>query len=111
MLSYIAYAHPHVARGELIRLLTPLVGEEIQHTMLPIDELLSQGIYDQGRKAGLEQGSLQGQRALLMRQLTRRFGTLPEEVEARVTRADTEEIARWGDRIFDAASLDDVLAS
>jgi hypothetical protein len=110
MLSYIAYAHPHVARDELIRLLTPLVGEEIQHTMLPIDELLSQGIYDQGRKAGLEQG-LQSQRALLLRQLTRRFGTLPEEVVARVTRADTEEIARWGDRIFDAASLDDILAS
>ncbi len=110
MLSYIAYAHPHVARGELIRLLTPLVGEEIQHTMLPIDELLSQGIYDQGRKAGLEQG-LQSQRALLIRQLTRRFGTLPEEVAARVTRADTEDIARWGDRIFDAASLDDVFAS
>ncbi len=97
--------------AKLIRLLTPLVGEEIQHTMLPIDELLSQGIYDQGRKAGLEQGSLQGQRALLIRLLTRRFGTLPEDVGPRVAMAADDDIARWSDRIFDAASLDHVFAS
>lgn len=106
MLSYIAFVHPHVARDELIRLLTPLVGEEIQQTMLPIDELLAQGIYDQGHQAG----SLQGQRAFLTHQLTQFFGPLPEEAAARVARASAEDIARWGARVRDAASLDDVFA-
>jgi hypothetical protein len=52
-----------------------------------------------------------GQRALLLSQLVYRFGVLPESVTRRVGGANTEELVRWGMRIFNAPSLDEVFAS
>jgi hypothetical protein len=49
--------------------------------------------------------------AIMLQQLMRRFGTLPESVTQRITSASTEELERWFDRILDAASLDDVFAA
>lgn len=50
----------------------------------------------------------QGQTVLLIRQLTRRFGPLPEEVNQRLERASAEEVETWADRILEAASLEQV---
>jgi hypothetical protein len=41
----------------------------------------------------------------------RRFGALEEWVTRRVAGASTEESERWGERILDAASLDNVFAA
>jgi hypothetical protein len=57
---------------------------------------------------GLKKGIVQGEALLLQRQLARRFGPLPSDVVAQLGTATTEQLERWGDRVLDAASLDDV---
>ncbi|MEY3759768.1 MAG: hypothetical protein RIR39_1259, partial [Pseudomonadota bacterium] len=45
---------------------------------------------------------------LLQRQLVRRFGALPNEVVNQIATATTRQLENWGDRVLDAATLDDV---
>jgi len=54
------------------------------------------------------QGRLEGEAALLLRQLEQRFGPLNEADRTRVSRADAETLLKWGERILTAASLEDV---
>jgi flagellar biosynthesis/type III secretory pathway protein FliH len=70
--------------------------------------------YTQGERAGYMQGEKAGHetlRALLIDQLTERFGALPEVARGRLLDASPEVLARWARRVLSAASLDDVLAS
>ena len=62
----------------------------------------------QGMERGLEKGLALGQAALLERQLTRRFGPLTAEASSRLVAATPEQLRDWGDRVLDAASLDEV---
>ena len=72
---------------------------------------------EKGLQKGIKKGLAQGARmcrqeceaALLYRQLTRRFGPLPDWVEDLLRRASIEELETWGDRVLDAAQLADVL--
>ena len=50
----------------------------------------------------------EGERALLYRLLTRRFGPLDEPTEVRLQQATAAELERWADNILDAETLDDV---
>ena len=54
-------------------------------------------------------GRQQGEAALLLRQLERRFGALPGWASDRIAAADTAALEEWGLRVLDAGSLDDVL--
>jgi hypothetical protein len=74
-----------------------------------LEQGLEQG-REQGREQGQEQGRLEGERTLLLKQLTRRFGPLPDHVLARVQQAGTAALERWAERILSAPSLEDVLA-
>jgi hypothetical protein len=51
-----------------------------------------------------------GERALVRKQLTLRFGTLPADAEQRIKRASLVELERWAERVLTARSLDAVLA-
>ncbi len=53
----------------------------------------------------------EGEAALLLRQMERRFGVVPGWARDRVLAADTVTIEDWGLRVLDAASLEDVVAS
>jgi hypothetical protein len=64
----------------------------------------------QQRLEGEQQGRQSGKAALLLRQLERRFGALPDWARDRVLAADTDMTEEWGLRVLDAASLDDVFA-
>jgi len=61
-----------------------------------------------GEQRGMQQGMQQGEGVLLRRQLTRRFGSLPAAMEARLAQASIDQLETWGDRVLDAKSLDDV---
>jgi predicted transposase YdaD len=63
---------------------------------------------EEGRKEGREEGREEGERAVLARQLTRRFGPLDEATRQRLDAAGSVELERWADNILDAASLDAV---
>lgn len=59
---------------------------------------------------GEAKGKAEGKAEMLIRQLRRRFGALPSEVEARVQAADGTELDDWSERFVDAQTLDDVFA-
>ncbi|WP_185265511.1 DUF4351 domain-containing protein [Halopseudomonas xiamenensis] len=50
----------------------------------------------------------EGERSLLYRQLTRRFGPLDDSTEARLQQATTAELERWADNILEARTLEEV---
>ncbi len=58
----------------------------------------------------LERGQLQGQRELVRRLLATRFGSIPDEVDARLASASGDEVLAWGTRILTARSLAEVFA-
>ncbi len=57
---------------------------------------------------GVMQGREEGQALLLKRQLTHRFGKLPEWANQRLENATQTDITQWSDRLFDANSLNDI---
>ena len=62
----------------------------------------------EGLQKGLQKGIATGEGLLLQRQLARRFGPLPDAVLQRIAAASITELEPWGDRVLDAASLNDV---
>ena len=62
----------------------------------------------QGREQGMRQGRAEGERAVLERQLRRRFGRLPPEAAERLRRAPETELETWADNVLDAGTLDEV---
>jgi len=76
--------------------------------------------YQEGHKKGLQEGHQEGHQEgqqegqqkeaeqLLRRLLTRRFGLLPEWVEAKLNQADTATLENWAERLLFAGDLDAV---
>ena len=56
----------------------------------------------QGLQQGEEKGFYLGELQTLQRQLTKRFGPLPESVQVRLSTASREEFEQWLDRVLDA---------
>ena len=63
-----------------------------------------------GEARGEARGRMQRGIELVLRMLTRRFGTLPAAVRARVRRASAEKLDRWAVRLLDSKTLADVFA-
>ena len=63
----------------------------------------------QGIEKGIEQGREQGRLNTLTRQLTRRFGPLPDAALARLQSATPDQLDLWTDRVLDAPTLEAVL--
>ena len=62
----------------------------------------------QGLEKGLERGRKEGESAMLLRLLERRFGPLDEHTRQRVASADAERLLAWGENFVDATTLQDV---
>jgi len=87
-----------------------------------IDDGMKKGL-EQGRREGLErgmekgleqgreQGRAEGAVALLARQLTQRFGPLPQTVQKRLTKANVAQVEAWSDALAGAQSLKQVFDS
>ena len=61
-----------------------------------------------GIEKGIAKGIAKGEALLLQRLLVRRFGALPNKVVNQIATATTSQLENWGDRVLDAATLDDV---
>lgn len=61
------------------------------------------------RNEALNEGRNEGVRSMLLRQLHARFGELPSATVARIEAADIADLERWGDRMFGAQTLTEVL--
>ena len=60
------------------------------------------------RREADQKGRQQGEANMLMRQLRKRFGELPDFVDARVRGAPPEQLEHWGERLMDVTSLSDL---
>ena len=90
-----------------LRHLQPLVREETQQMAIILDienNPFLRDIFEEGR----QEGQIEGERALVRRQLTRRFGVLPAWAEQHIAAADTTALEQWGLRLLDATSLEEV---
>jgi hypothetical protein len=79
---------------------------------MALQRTLGNSLADEIAYAGerrFDAGKLEGQRLLLQRQLSQRFGTLPPEVITRISAATLSDLEGIGLRIFTAATLDDAL--
>ncbi|MBF0144772.1 MAG: DUF4351 domain-containing protein [Magnetococcales bacterium] len=61
-----------------------------------------------GMKIGMKKGHRNGEAAMLMRQLQRRFGPIPEWVNEKMATADLTSLEEWSLRFVDAQSLNEV---
>jgi len=64
--------------------------------------------FDKWSNELLRKGEQEGGAALLLRQLTHRFGPLGEAMSERVRRASSAELEQWAENILDARTLDEV---
>ena len=62
-------------------------------------------------RTGRAEGKVEGKAELLIQILHRRFGPLPENVEARITASAALNLDAWIDTVLEAKSVDDVLAA
>ena len=61
-----------------------------------------------GMQQGMQKGLLQGERAILLRQLQRKFGVIQSHYQKRIEQAGAEDLLGWADTIISASSLDEV---
>jgi hypothetical protein len=102
------FGKPEHARGALRSMVPPAVAEALaKDTIMTAGERLIQ----QGEERGIQKGIQQGERGLLVRLLSHRFGSqVNAEVERRVATASAEQIATWAERVLSAATLAEVIA-
>ncbi|MBF0173419.1 MAG: DUF4351 domain-containing protein [Magnetococcales bacterium] len=61
-------------------------------------------------RIGMKKGHRNGEAAMLMRQLQRRFGPIPEWVNEKIATADLTSLEEWSLRVLDAQSLNEVFS-
>ncbi len=69
---------------------------------------LAQG-QEQGREQGREQGLHDGEMAVMLRQIERRFGSVPSSLKIRLDRMSRAEVEAVALRLLDARTLEDLL--
>ncbi|MEM6434162.1 MAG: DUF4351 domain-containing protein [Cyanobacteria bacterium P01_D01_bin.115] len=82
--------------------LTPEELEDLEHREM--------FIHDQRNaiKRALNQGREEGERSLILRQLSRQVGSLPDGVRAQLDQLSVEALAELGEALLDFAGLDDL---
>ena len=69
---------------------------------------LHQEGWNEGQRQGQREGQQLGEALILRRQLTRRFGPLPDWAEQRLQGATPIELESWAERVLDAPTLEAV---
>jgi len=72
-----------------------------------IEQGIEQGI-EKGFEKGIEKGRKEGEILVLQRQLTRKFGTLPDYLTGKIAHASQQELESWLDKVIDADNLDGI---
>ncbi|MBL8151760.1 MAG: DUF4351 domain-containing protein [Blastocatellia bacterium] len=61
-------------------------------------------------KRAMQKGKEEGEQKLILKQLQKRFGSMPTEVEDSVKKLDLDGLESLAEAIFDFANIDDVLS-
>jgi hypothetical protein len=84
-------------------------GETRMRYVTSVERLATARGLQQGMQQGMQQGKREEAAAIVAKQLTKRFGPLPESVRARMAQATLEQLDEWAERLLDAPSLEAVL--
>jgi predicted transposase YdaD len=95
----------------VLRRLIAAVDQDTQEELMSIADYLHEKGRREGRQEGRREGKQEGQRRTLTRQLTARFGPLPEDAVVRIRAATTVQLDRWAERVLTAPTLEAVLGS
>jgi predicted transposase YdaD len=103
--TIIVYKFPSLSREEIER-------------MLGLSELRQTKVYQEALKEGREEGIAEGEqtgavkeaRSLILRQLSRRVGTLPANVEAQIQVLVLLQLEALGEALLDFGGLDDLVS-
>lgn len=98
---------PDAARNALMNMNPASYQYQSDFAKRYVAEGRAQGL-EEGMEKGLEKGMEKGQAKLLIRQVTRRFGELPEAAAARIRSASAAELEAIADRVLTAQSLQEV---
>src|SRR5512132_1485497 len=98
---YIFEVDEQLTVDELKRLATKTIGEDVEEEIVTLADRL--------REEGRQKGERTGERKLLLKQLTLRFGTLPDAALARVNAAGVEQLEAWAERVLTALTLAEVI--
>jgi hypothetical protein len=77
----------------------------MKEIVMTLAEKLRQEGWDKGRQGGRQEG----QRQLLLKLLTLRFGHVQQDSASRISEAGDEDLERWAERVLTASSIDEVL--
>ncbi|MEO5378511.1 MAG: DUF4351 domain-containing protein [Magnetococcus sp. DMHC-6] len=92
----------------------PPIPEDLEEVMIMLAthvEKWEKNIEQRSERKGRLDGERNEAIKILLRQLTRRFGTLSTSLQEKVNAADTETLELWSDLVLDARSLEDVFDS
>ncbi|MEZ4299997.1 MAG: Rpn family recombination-promoting nuclease/putative transposase [Polyangiaceae bacterium] len=109
---YLLVVHDQPEERILLALEAALDQEQKEDMASIADQLVEKGIRKgraEGRVEGRVEGREEGTRAVVLRLLQRRFGTLPDDVRGRVEHATLAELDELADRVLTAATLDEVV--
>jgi predicted transposase/invertase (TIGR01784 family) len=66
------------------------------------------GVIETAREEGMAQGIQEGKRSLLLKQLSRRLGTIPDEIKVLLFQLEPEPLDVLSEALFDLQSLEDL---
>ena len=98
---------PAATLGNLLR---GIAGPTAEEAMVSTGERMMREAARQAYEQAYERGTTEGQRALLLRQIVRRFGPQPAELAAKVAAGSPADLERWAERVLEAATIDDLFA-
>ncbi|MGP1385864.1 MAG: DUF4351 domain-containing protein [Thainema sp.] len=78
--------------------------------MLGITDLKETRVYQEAREEGRQEGRQAEARTLILRQLTRKFGDLPEALQNQVNQLSLESLEVLGEDLFDFADVSELEA-
>ncbi len=92
---------------ELRNAVSETVGDKI---VTGAEQLIEMG-KNEGMQQGMQQGELNGERIVLKRQLSKRFGSIPPNYIEKLDNASPESLLEWIDKVIEAKTIDDVFAT
>jgi hypothetical protein len=101
------------AVGELLilaglRNLSSVVEEEIQQMPI-LDDIMDHPVIGRKVRNGIALGRLEGERTVILRQIDKRFGAVPEWAKARIETMSGSDLEKIELRLLDATDLNELL--
>jgi hypothetical protein len=92
-----------------LRKLGSIVETEIQHMPI-LDDIMDHEVLGRERKRGMALGRADGERSVILRQMEKRFGTVPDWARQRIDSLTEHALENLALRILDASTLEDLFA-